>query len=224
MVGLDELLEGFVLVVAAVDGVDEGVAGVLGLEAVAGVEVDLEGEDNVHLVDEALDGVDAAGVPCPYFWGDVVEYFDAAALEGGGEAEVEAAVVDEDEGVGAPAEDVVVALAEVAADGAEVTEDGEEAHDGGVLVVADDGAPGRLHEVAAPAPALGPGVVAGDALDEVGGMEIARGLAGNDVVFHGTRAFVCFRWREDTNLAGIDDSRGNLSRGSGFFVFSRGRL
>ena len=71
-----------------------------------------------------------------------------------GDVEVEARVVDEDEGVGLPLEDVALAHLHITEDGAQVQKYRYEPHVGQFLVVAHEGGSSSLHEVASDATEL----------------------------------------------------------------------
>ena len=97
---------------------------------------------------------------------------------------VEARVVDANDGVGLPLEDVLLAEAYVAEHGAEVAQHFDEAHDGQVADVAHRRAGLVGHAVAAPEAELGSGVQLAQGVQEVGAEEVARGFAGYDIVLH----------------------------------------
>ncbi len=120
---------------------DERVAGEDGGEPAAFIEFFFEGEDAEHEVEETRHFGDAAAVPCPDLGADVVD--DAAGeagfAEGGGEAEIEARVVDEDDGVGFEGVDGLEGLGEAAAEPWVFAEDLDETDDPGFLDPVADG-------------------------------------------------------------------------------------
>lgn len=80
----------------------EGVAAEDGGQADAFVEVFFEGKDADHEVEPLRHFGDAAAVPGPDLGADVINEAaaEASAAQGGGEPQVEARVVDEDDGAG----------------------------------------------------------------------------------------------------------------------------
>ena len=186
---------------AALDDFQQGVAHVGGLgQVVLGVEVLLEGQYVAQTVQVAAHALEASFLPGPQLGRDVVDGFDALGVCPLLNLEVEAGVVDADDGVGVPAEDVLLAEADVAQHGAQVQHHFDEAHDGQVADVALRLSGGLRHGVAAPEAELRLRVLLAQGLDEVGPIEVARGLAGYDVVSH----FNVMLWvRNRTNMKGM---------------------
>ena len=63
-------------------------------------------------------------------------------------------------------------------------EDRQNAHIGEVAIVADEGSPLGLHKVAAHTTKAGCPIALAKGLNKAGGVEVATGFAGNEVVFH----------------------------------------
>ena len=149
-------------------------------------EVDLERQDGEELVHVALDVLDAILLPRPYLGGDVVVDGDArAGMDVFRDAEVEAGVVHQNQGVGLPLHNVALAEGHVGKDGAQVEQDGNEAHVGQVAImlhrrVAAHGS----HQVAPKEAELRLRVFATQGRHQVRRMEVARGFAYNQVIFH----------------------------------------
>ena len=166
--------------------IDGGVAHVGDVIAVAPAEVvGLEGQDGVEGIDVAADGLDAAFFPRPNLRGYIIMYgADAAALYVAGYLEVEAGVVDEDEHVGAPRLNLLLTALHAAQDGAQVQQDGDEAHVGQVAVVAQQLGAGLCHGVAAVALKAGLGVEFAQGAYQRGAVKVAAGLAGYEEIAH----------------------------------------
>ena len=176
------------------DGVEQGVPYIEGLlQVIIGEEALLEGQDVAEAVEAFLHAFDAPFLPGPEVGGDIVNGLEALLVGPGLDFEVEARVVDAHHHVGSVGEDVLLAEADVAQHGAQVGHHLDEAHDGEVADVAYGNSSDSGHEVAAPEAELRIGVLLTQRPHEVGTVEIARGFAGYEVVFHwvGVKFTVC---------------------------------
>ena len=77
------------------DGVQQGVADIVHGHAVAGIELDLEGQDTDEAVHMAAQEIDAAFAPGPELGTDVIDHGDVQALGDLGHAEMKVGGVDE---------------------------------------------------------------------------------------------------------------------------------
>ena len=135
------------------------------------VERHLEGQDAQKAVDVALDVLYAVLLPCPYLGRDVVEDRDVCVLlDVACYLQVEAGIVDEDERVGLPGEDVLATTLHAPHDGGQVHEYGQEAHVGKVAVVLHQLSPLSRHHVAAEASEAGLGVFVPERCHQSAGM------------------------------------------------------
>ena len=152
-------------------------------------EIDLERQDGEKLVHVALDVLDAVLLPRPYLGSDVVVDRDTrAGMDVLGDAEVEAGVIHQYQSIGPPLHDVSLAEVHVGKDGAQVEQDGDEAHVGQVAVVLHRRTTARgSHQVAPKEAELRLRVFATQGRHQVRRMEVARGFADNQVVFHTIR-------------------------------------
>ena len=99
---------------------------------------------------------------------------------------VEAGVVDQDQHVGGERRDVGLAFAHLTSDGAEVAEHLHDPEERGLAVVFPQVVPSARfgHPVAAPEAEPGFGVGFLQPFDQVGPVQVARGFAGYEVIFH----------------------------------------
>jgi hypothetical protein len=148
------------------------------------IEILLERQDDEQAIDAFLDAMDAAAMPGPELWGDVVEHADTAGVGPAGDAQVEARIVDEDQRIGLPLKDILLAERQVAEDGRQIFDDLPEAHEGQVAVVFDEFGAGMGHEIAAPGPDIGIAILLMEGLKEVATVEIPGSLAGYDIIAH----------------------------------------
>lgn len=105
-----------------------------------------------------------------------------------GDAEVEAWVIHQYQGVGPPLHDVVLAEVHIGKDGAQVEQDRDEAHVGQVAIVLHRRTTSRgSHQVAPKEAELRLRVFATQGRHQVRRMKVARGFADNQVIFHTIR-------------------------------------
>ena len=105
-----------------------------------------------------------------------------------GDAEVEARVVHQYQGVRLPLHDVALAEGHIGKDSAQVEQYGDEAHVGQVAVVLHRRTTARgSHQVAPKKTELRLRVFATQGRHQVRRMEVARGFADNQVIFHTIR-------------------------------------
>ena len=97
---------------------------------------------------------------------------------------IEPRVVDEDDHVGFPGEDVLLAEGKVGKEFSGLGEDIRQAHYGTFPVVADKGRAAFLHQVSAPAAQLRLRVFGLQAFDEVAAVQVARGFARYQIISH----------------------------------------
>ena len=170
---------------AVLDGIEQGVPHIEGLlHVIVGEEALLEGQDVAESVEVFLHAFDAPFLPGPEVGGDIVNGLEALLVGPCLDFEVEARIVDAHHHVGSVVEDVLLAEADVAQHGAQMGHHLDEAHDGEVADVSYRRAAYSGHEVAAPEAELRIGVLLTQRPHEVGTVEIARGFAGYEVVFH----------------------------------------
>ena len=148
-------------------------------------ELHFERQDAEQLVHIAPDGVDTVLLPCPYLGSDVVIDGDPRVrLHVAGNLEVEAGIVHQNHHIGLPVEDVPLALAHLAQYRAGMQEDGPDAHVSHVAIVAHQLSPLRLHHVAAITAEDSLGIALPQGCNEMAGVQVATGFAGNEIVFH----------------------------------------
>ena len=168
------------------DGVHERVALENRPDAVLGEVVPFEGEDDEQLVHVFADRLHPPFAPGPDFRGDVVEDADAVLLGPAGHLHIEARIIHQDQHVGGERLDVLPALFHLAADRPQVFDYFDDAEKRGFLIMfgqipaASD--PGHL--VPAPEVELRLGVVGFQPFHQVGAVQVARRLAGYQVVTH----------------------------------------
>ena len=163
-----------------------GIADVVnGVVVLAFEEIDFEGKNGEYLVHVTSNGLDAPFLPRPQLGGDVIiDGTELAVVNVACYLQVEAGVVHEDDDIGMPGGKVVLALAHAAQDGAGVEDYVDDAHVGQVAVVAHEGHALCLHQVASEATELCRRVFGFQGGNEVGSMEVAAGLACDEVVLH----------------------------------------
>ena len=141
----------------------------------------LEGEDAEHLVEDVGHLGNAAFIPGPDLWGDVVDDLGGwqGLVHGLGHAKVETRVVDQDEGVRLAGDDVRQDDLEFLLKPAVALEYLPDAHDGGVLhPVLDFSSAGLAHLRAAVSEALELGKLLDEGVNELGAMSVAAYFAG----------------------------------------------
>ncbi len=158
----------------------EGVAHEESVDVAVGIERGFEREDDEHFGDALLDPAEAAPLPGPELGGDEPDDGNVAAFELAGEAEVDVGEIDEDGGGGGGSVDAADEFAVLGVDVGGVAKDLGDAHVGDVLCADDAGLSGLLHEEAAEAGEGGGGELLFEGRDELGAVEIARGLAGGE--------------------------------------------
>ncbi len=99
--------------------------------------IDLERENSKNLIYIFSQSFHPAALPCPYFWGDVVEGLELVFVCPFGHAEVEAGVVYEYYTVGLPLRDVALAEAEKTLDFAKIFYHIDITHNSHISVVRD---------------------------------------------------------------------------------------
>ena len=148
-------------------------------------EVHLEGQDGEEFVDIALDVLDAVFLPRPDLRGDIViDGYLRLGLHELGDIQVEAGVVDKDDAVGLPVEDVQLTHFHITEDGGQMEQHGDEAHIGQFAIVAHPSAADRHHQVTAEEAEVGLTVYIFQRLHQMGGVQVAGGFASNQIVFH----------------------------------------
>ena len=113
-------------------------------------------QDAQHLLYITLEILDAPLFPCPYLGRNIIECMWergsvslAVGCQERADIQVEAGIIDGYDGIGLPPHDVTLAEREVPEDGAEVCDDGQEAHECRVAIVAHHLAALCLHLVTA---------------------------------------------------------------------------
>ena len=107
-----------------------------------------------------------------------------------GDVEVEPGVVDEDDHVGLPLHDILLAHLHVAENRGKMEQHGDESHVGQLAVVLDQCAAYGLHLVAAEEAELGLPILLFQGTHQSGGVQVARCLACYQIVLHRSRYVV----------------------------------
>lgn len=144
-------------------------------------EIDLEGQDAEHLLHIAFEVPDAVFLPCPYLRCDIVVcawrmgvgMLRAVVLQELADAEIEAGIVNGDDDVRIPLQDVALAQRHVTHDGRQVHQYGDEAHICQLLIVADTRTPYGGHVVTAEEPELCLGILVLQGFHKMRGMQIS---------------------------------------------------
>ena len=137
-------------------------------------EIDLEGQDGEECVDIALDILDAVLLPCPDLGRDVIingyvclGFYKLRYLQ------IKAGIVDKDDAIGLPGEDIVLAHLHVREYRWQMEKHRNEAHIGEVAIVAHAGATNGCHQVASEEAKLRFCVKILQRLHQMGCMEVA---------------------------------------------------
>jgi len=154
------------------------VADELGVDASRAVERLFERKDDEHSVDEALYPAQAAAFPGPELRADEPEHGDSEAFAVHGEAEVDVGEVDKDSKRRRRALEGSDECAVLRVDVEGVAEDFGEAHVGDVLGADDALLAGGFHAGPTQAGEAGARQAGVEFGDDLGAVEIARGLAG----------------------------------------------
>lgn len=144
-------------------------------------EVNLEGQNAEHLLHIALEVFDAVFLPCPYLRCDIVVctwrvgigMLCAVVLQKLADAEVESGIVNGDDDVGLPLQNVALAHRHVTHDGRQVHQDRDEPHICQLLIVADTRTPYGGHIVTAEEPELCLGIFVLQGFHKMRGMQVA---------------------------------------------------
>lgn len=143
-------------------------------------DVHFEGENDHEGVEDGGHLGNAGAVPSPDLRGDVVVDGNGEGVGGLGEAEVEAGVVDEEEGVGPAGAEDAGEFAEEAQEEGQAGEDVPEAEDGHVAAIMEEVDAFAAHGVAADAEEGDVGAKGAEVADEAGGVLVAGGFAGDN--------------------------------------------
>ena len=149
------------------------------------VERHFERQDGEQQIDVALNVTDAMFLPCPDLRSDVIDHGNRAVLlDEACYLEVEAWVIDQNQHVGLPREDVLLAAFHAAKDGPQVHEDGDEAHISEVTIVLNELSTLCRHHVSAVATELSRRILLPDGRHQVARMNVAACLACYEIVLH----------------------------------------
>ena len=152
---------------------------------------DFEGEDYEESVHPGFQLAVASLARRPGLGGDVVEYAYAVSMAETGYLHVEAGIVDEHHHVRLPLQDIGFAVLQVAVYLAKAAKHVACAHHRSPLVVAELGSSHGLHHLSAPEAYVRSRVFGQKALHEVAAVQVARGLAGYQVVLHNLYSGCC---------------------------------
>ena len=171
---------------ARIDRVHQRIALIDRLDTPATEILDLERKDDEQPVDPTPDFFHARLLPCPDFRRDVVIGRYAALAAETGQTKVETGIVDQHEHVGSVGRHVALALLDLAEDRPQILQHFGKSHERRFLVVHRQilrSAYGG-HLVAAPEAEAGSGIGLQYALHQVRPVQVARSLAGYQIVFH----------------------------------------
>ena len=181
---LHELVEGFVLARTIVNSVYQRIAGILHGIIIAGIKIYLKRENHEHPVHQPLDFLYPSRVPSPNLRGDVIEYGDARFLDKFSHPEIKTTVVHENHDIRPPCQNILVTGLDIRLDFVQIFQDGQETHDGRILVMTNDLTSGLPHQITSPSADFRIRIKLFQSLDQIRGMQITRGLSRNNVVFH----------------------------------------
>ena len=162
-----------------------GVTHIGGLIAALTVPVGLEGQDAVHVVNIAADVLDTPLLPHPHLRRNEIVHGNAQIMGIFSDLEVKRRIIHKNQGIGLPLVDGTARSAQEAEDFAQVLHHIHKAHIGHVAEV-DDGLAASLfgHQVATQEAELGLGIFLLERGHQMRGVQVARGLSGDDEVFH----------------------------------------
>ncbi len=148
-------------------------------------EIHLEGQDGEEFIDIATDIFDAVLLPSPDLRGDVVidgdvcpRFYIFCNLQ------VETRIVHEDDAVRLPRVDILLTELHILQDGRKMQQHGNQAHIGQVAIMADARAADGRHQVTAEETEVSLVVNFLQRAHQVGGVEVARGFADDEIIFH----------------------------------------
>ena len=144
---------------------------------------DLEGENDEQPVHPGLELAVAARAGRPGLGGNIPEDADAAGVAPFRDPHVEARIVDQDDDVGIPGQNVPLAFAQAPQQFAGLG-DHVRAHHGALAVVGRQLRARRLHHLPAPAAQHRLRVFGAKALDKIAPVQVAGSLAGDQIVAH----------------------------------------
>ena len=178
--------------------VEIGVADVDGaLDAPASIPIGLEGEATEQDIDVFLHLLRPPAGPGPELGRDEPDDGDAAALGPFREGEIEAGVVDQDEGVGPFVAEDAIGLVREGDELVEVHQDPAEPHHSQLHERIEELRARLFHPGAAEADEFGIRQASPEGLDEVGTVEVAAGLAGGEEESHWSGSHPCGWGRSD---------------------------
>ena len=111
-------------------------------------EINLEGQDGEHFVNITFDILDAIFFPCPYLGGYIIiDRYLGIGLDEFGYLQIKARIIDQDDHVGLPVENVLLTHFHIAHDSGKMKQDGNKTHIGQFLVMLDARAPHSGHHI-----------------------------------------------------------------------------
>ena len=166
------------------NSVYQRIAGILHGIIIAGIKIYLKRENHEHPVHQPLDFLYPSRVPSPNLRGDVIEYGDARFLDKFSHPEIKTTVVHENHDIRPPCQNILVTGLDIRLDFVQIFQDGQETHDGRILVMTNDLTSGLPHQITSPSADFRIRIKLFQSLDQIRGMQITRGLSRNNVVFH----------------------------------------
>ena len=167
--------------------VHRGIAHIIHLVAALVIPIHLEGQDGEHEIDILADFPEPIAFPGPDFGRYIIDNFGAGHLAlhpGGNEVKIEAGIINQNHCLGIEIRNSLPALAASAQDFGQMADDGPEAHVGQSAVMTQQRTAHSLHLLTSEITEFGVGVLSDNGLHQMGSVEIARGLACNQKIFH----------------------------------------
>ena len=179
-----ELVECFILERTIVNSIYQRISGILHWIVIPGIKVNFKRENHEHTIHQPLDFLHPARVPRPNLRGYIIEYGNTRFLDKFSHPEIKTTVIHKNHDIRSPCQNILVTGFNIRLNLVQIFQNRQEPHDGRVLVMANDLTPGLPHQITSPPANFRTRVKFSQSLDQIRGMQIARCLSRNNVVFH----------------------------------------
>ena len=181
---LHELIECFVLERTVVNSIHQRISGILHGIIIPGIKVYFKRENHEHTIHQPLDLLHPSRVPSPDFRGNIIEHGNIRILDKFSHPEIKTTVIHENHNIRLPYQNILVTSVDICLNLVQIFQDCQETHDGRVLIMTNNLTSGLPHQITSPPADLCIRVKLSQSLNQIRGVQIARCLSRNNVVFH----------------------------------------
>ena len=166
------------------NSIHQRISGILHGIIIPGIKVYFKRENHEHTIHQPLDLFHPARVPSPNFRGNIIKYGDARFLDKFSHPEIKTTVIHENHDIWPPRQNILVAGFNIRFNLVQIFQDCEETHDSRVLVMTNNLTSCLPHQITSPSADIRSRVKLFQSLDQIRGVQIARCLSRNNVIFH----------------------------------------